>query len=207
MQFNKITPWVIRYMSQCCSFSANVLFLIELFLTDSKMWFMWSSALTMLLLRGSRQWKCSEVWLMASLSAATSSVCLMFLAFSASTSSSPQRSELRVDFLCRLCLRTTWTMTHAYEWAWIHILYIANKVSQNVGITDNDPRCSQPCWGWCGGNGSCRSWAEPALPGCRQDACVCVHPGFPETEILPDAQPRPAPPPRPLVDWADLREC
>lgn len=56
---------------------------------------------------GSKQWKCSAVCAMASRSAATSSVCLMFLDFKESASSSPNNRELRVDLLCRDCLLTT----------------------------------------------------------------------------------------------------
>lgn len=67
--------------------------------------------LTVLEWRGSRQWKWSAVRAMASLKAATSSVCLMFLDFKASASSSPNSRELKVDFLRRDCLLTTWTCT------------------------------------------------------------------------------------------------
>lgn len=45
--------------------------------------------LTMLQFLGSTHWKCRATWRMASRRSATSSVCLMFLAFSASRSSSP----------------------------------------------------------------------------------------------------------------------
>lgn len=62
---------------------------------------------TVLECRGSRQWKCSAVRVIASLRAATNSVCLMFLDFRASASSSPNSRELRVDFLRRDCLLTT----------------------------------------------------------------------------------------------------
>lgn len=65
------------------------------------------AALTVLEWWGSRQWKCSAVRVMASRSAATNSVCLMFLDFKASASSSPNSSEVRVDFLRRDCLLTT----------------------------------------------------------------------------------------------------
>lgn len=46
--------------------------------------------LTMLQFLGSTHWKCRATWRMASRRSATSSVCLMFLAFSASRSSSPR---------------------------------------------------------------------------------------------------------------------
>lgn len=71
------------------------------------------SELTVLELCGSKQWKCSAVRAMASRRAATSSVCFMFLDFKASASSSPNSRELRVDFLRRDCLLTTWTYTNA----------------------------------------------------------------------------------------------
>lgn len=54
--------------------------------------------LTMLKLLGSTHWKCRATCRMASRKSATNSVCLMFLAFNASTSSSP-RNKGEIKFL------------------------------------------------------------------------------------------------------------